>query len=234
MKKLLLLLPLVAAALVAFFLLRDRIPEFVEWVRGRGVLGALLIGLVYVAAVALLVPASALTLAIGFIYGPVVGTAIVSPASVVGATVAFLLARTLLRKPVEQKFGASPRFKALDRAIEKDGLKILILTRLSPVIPFGPLNYLFGLTRMPLLPYVLGSFVGMLPGTFLYVYLGSTLEDVSQIVSGGASAGGAGTVLKWAGLAATVVVTVYITLIARKAFREAAPEVATEAADANQ
>lgn len=226
MKKLLLFLPLIAAAFWAFFHYREQIPEFAAWVRERGLAGALLIGGVYALATVLLLPAALLTLAIGFIYGPFLGTALVSPASVLGATGAFLLGRTLLRRPVEQKFGQNARFRALDRAIEQNGLKILVLTRLSPVFPFTILNYLFGLTRLPLRPYVLGSFVAMLPGTFLYVYLGSTLEDLSQVGSGAPGGGTAGTALKYVGLAATVVVTVIITRIARKAFREAAPELA--------
>lgn len=226
MKRYLLLLPWIGAAAAAYFLLRGRLPEFADWLKDKGALGAVLVGSVYALATVLLVPAAPLTLAIGFLYGPLAGTAIVSPASVLGATAAFLLGRTLLRKPLERKFGRTARFRALDAAIERNGLRILVLTRLSPIFPFVVLNYLFGLTRLPLLPYVLGSFLAMLPGTFLYVYLGSTVQDASQLLSGGASGGTLVTVAKFAGIAATLAVTVYIAHIARKALRGSAPGLA--------
>ena len=231
MKKLLVLLGIVAVAVTAWLLLpRESLPEFVEWVQGQGVAGALIIGAAYAVATVFMIPGSLITLGVGFIYGPLWGTALVSPASVTGATLAFLLGRGLARPAIEQKMAGNPRFQALAGAIGKEGWKILVLTRLSPVFPFTVLNYAFGLTRIRLLHYVAGSFVGMLPGTFLYVYLGSTLEDIGQIATGAPDAGSAGQIAKWAGLAATVLVTIYVTRVARRALAEAAPNLEREGA----
>ncbi len=219
-------LALVAGALALFFLYgRERLPEFLTWVQGLGWRGPLLIGLLYVGATVLMIPGSLLTLGVGFLYGPWKGTLLVSPASVAGATLAFFLGRTLLRESVERRIQDSRRLQALDRALAEGGLRIVFLTRLSPVFPFVLLNYAFGLTRVSARAYLLGSFLGMLPGTFLYVYLGSTLEDLSELASGAAPETEGLLWWKWAGLAATLAVTVLVTRMARRALREAAPEV---------
>lgn len=207
------------------FLPWDRLTEGVEWVRGRGLWGALVIGGGYAIATVLMLPGSLVTLFVGYLYGPIRGFLLVSPASVAGATLAFLLGRGLARGWIEKRMQENTRFQALDAAIADSGFRILVLTRLSPVFPFVILNYAFGLTRLSLHKYVLGSFLGMLPGTFLYVYLGSTVEDLQQLTQGGApEAGTAGQVMKWVGLFATVVVTVMITRTARAALRDSAPE----------
>jgi uncharacterized membrane protein YdjX (TVP38/TMEM64 family) len=146
-----------------------------------------------------------------------VGTLLVSPVSVTAATIAFLLGRTVARGWIAERVQRDPRFAAVDAAIEREGLKIVLLLRLSPVIPFNVLNYALGLTRVRLRDYVLGSFVGMLPGTFLYVYLGSLVTTAASLGSGGASAGTAQHAIYWGGLAATVLVTLFVTRLARRA-----------------
>ena len=216
MNKLLLLLAF--AVLVAWWWAPlDSLPELLEWVRGRGFEGVLIIGAIYVAATVLMIPGSILGLAIGAVFGPWWGLLIVSPASVLGATIAFLLGRGLLLARVEKKMVGSRRFDALSTAIEREGFKVLVLIRLSPVFPFTVVNYAFGLTRLKLPTYVLGSFIGMLPGTFMYVYLGAMVGDVALLASGQMpTTTPAETTLKWVGLVATVVVTVLVTRIARR------------------
>ncbi len=226
MKRILLLLLLVASAIAALLWLPvDRMPELAEWLRGHGLFGALLIGAAYAGATVLMIPGSLVTLVIGAVYGPWLGLALVSPASVLGATLAFLLGRGAFRPAIEQRMAGSPRFQALQQAMAKEGLKILTLVRLSPVFPFTVVNYAFGLTRISVGRYVLGSFVGMLPGTLMYVYLGSTVGDLAELGAGAPAGGTAGTAMKWFGLAATVVVTVLITRTAKRALAEAAPAV---------
>ncbi|RMH02462.1 MAG: TVP38/TMEM64 family protein [Planctomycetota bacterium] len=229
MKSLLLLLSLLAAAAAAaLWLPLDRLPEFGAWIRGLGVAGALLIGALYAAATVLLIPGSLITLLIGAIYGPLLGLAIVSPASVAGATLAFLLGRGVFRPAVERKLAGRRRFDALQTAMARDGFKILTLVRLSPVFPFTLVNYAFGLTPITTGRYVLGSFLGMLPGTLMYVWLGSTAGDLAELTAGAPDAGAAGTALKAVGLLATILVTVLITRSARRALAESAPEVVAE------
>lgn len=228
------LLLAVLAALAAWFLFLDeRLPAFVAWVQARGLAGALIFGLLYAAATVLMIPGALITLLAGYVYGPWLGTAIVSPASVLGASCAFLLGRTLFRSRFEQRIAASPRFQALQTAIARQGLRILVLVRLSPVFPYSLMNYLFGLTRLRLSTYAFGSWFGMLPGTFLYVYLGSTVEDLTSLASGGLpDAGGWGLALKIGGLAATLLVTVLVTRAARRALAEGAPALAADDAPA--
>jgi uncharacterized membrane protein YdjX (TVP38/TMEM64 family) len=194
----------------------------VEWIRGAGALGVVVYALAYILATLLLLPGSVLTLGAGFAYGPVWGTLLVSPVSVLAATLAFVLGRTLARNWVSRRVEQQPRFAAISEAIGESGFKIVFLLRLSPIFPFNLLNYALGLTRVRLRDYLTASLVGMLPGTFLYVYLGSLVTNASQLLSGRRpSAGVWSQVLYWGGLAATVLVTVLITRIARSALNRA-------------
>jgi len=196
--------------------------SLVEWVRSAGATGVAAYFLVYVSAVVLLLPGSVLTLGAGFVYGPLYGTMFVSPASVLGATLAFLLGRSVARNWIAARVARNPKFAAIDEAVGRDGFKIVLLLRLSPVFPFSLLNYALGLTRVRLRDYVLASFLGMLPGTFLYVYLGSLITNTAQLVSGQRTQGGmAQQLFFWGGLAATVLVTVLITRTARRALDNA-------------
>jgi uncharacterized membrane protein YdjX (TVP38/TMEM64 family) len=196
----------------------------VERVRDAGLLGALAFALVYIVATVLLVPASLFTLAAGFLYGPWWGTLLVSPTSVTAATVAFLIARHGGRDLVERRIGGSARVSAIDRAVRDRGFTIVALLRLSPVLPFIIMNYVLGLTGVGLGRYVLGSFVGMLPATFLYVYLGSLITSVASLAEG-APGDGLRTTALWVGLAATVAITVLLMRIAKKALHAEAPGV---------
>ncbi|HIA38121.1 MAG TPA: TVP38/TMEM64 family protein [Planctomycetes bacterium] len=223
MKKAIVLLLVIAVAVAVWFLfLQDNISESFDWVRAQGLLGAVVVALAYALATVLMIPGSIATLAIGAIYGPWLGLAIVSPASVLGATVAFLLGRGAFRPVIEKKMGTSEKFAALQTAIVQQGFKILTLVRLSPLFPFTLINYAFGITRISLRHYVLGSFLGMLPGTLLYVYLGSAVGDVGKLISEGVEdAGQAGDIMFYGGLLATLIVSIIIARIAKRALAEA-------------
>jgi uncharacterized membrane protein YdjX (TVP38/TMEM64 family) len=216
-----------AGIVVAVVLLpvADLILRLVETARGLGTLGVVLFFVAYVIGTVAFLPGAPLTLAAGFVYGPVWGLALASPASVAGASTAFLLGRTLLRDWAAAKVGASPRARAIDAAVEREGWKLVLLLRLSPVFPFNVLNYALSLTRVPFGTYVLASFIGMLPGTALYVYLGSLAPAAAQL-GPAAAAGGAGRTAVYAiGLLATVAVVVVATRLARRAL---AGEIAAE------
>jgi uncharacterized membrane protein YdjX (TVP38/TMEM64 family) len=222
--RVILLLTLLAAGVAAFVLLpvKQYLADFVEWVRGLGWWGPLVFGLVY-AVTALVIPGSVLTLGAGFAFGVVLGTVVVSAASVTTATIAFWLGRTLARGWVEAKVAASPKFRAIDQAVGENGFKIVLLTRLSPVFPFTLLNYAFGLTKVRFRDYLVASWIGMLPGTVLYVYLGSTVREVADLAAGNVERTPAQTAFFWGGLAAAVIVTVLVTRVARNALRKAVP-----------
>ena len=195
--------------------------RLVEWVRAAGTLGVVVYALSYVLATVLLLPASLLTLAAGFIWGPIRGTALVSPTSVVAATAAFLVGRSIGRDWVRAKLAGSPRIQAIDAAVGDNAFRTITLLRLSPVLPFNLLNYALSLTRAPLGHFVLGSFVGMLPATFLYVYLGSLASSLNDLAAGKTPPSALRLALFWGGLAATVMVTVLLTRTARRALARA-------------
>jgi uncharacterized membrane protein YdjX (TVP38/TMEM64 family) len=188
------------------------------WAKAAGLGGALLFAGAYVLGTLLFFPGSVLTLAAGFLYGLVGGMAVVVPGSILGALLAFLLGRTVLRRPTERLLRRHPRFAAVDTAVAENGFRVVLLLRLSPLFPFNLLNYGLGVTRVPLLPYLLGSALGMLPGTLLYVYLGSLLTSASELLGGKRpDAGWAGRALFLGGLVATAAVVVLVGRAARRA-----------------
>jgi uncharacterized membrane protein YdjX (TVP38/TMEM64 family) len=205
----------VAAALL--LPVRDMIIGLAASARGWGISGVVVFFAAYVISTVAFLPGSLLTLAAGFVYGPVWGLAIASPASVAGAASAFVLGRTFLREWASRTVGASARTRAIDAAIEREGFKLVLLLRLSPVFPFNVLNYLLSLTRVRFGTFVLASFFGMLPGTAMYVYLGSLAPAAAQLGPSGAAGGTATTLLYGAGLVATVAVVVTGTRLARRA-----------------
>ena len=220
-------LPLVtkvaAGALAVFLLFRaggslvGLLPRFAGWVDGLGVWGPVVFVAGYVAATVAFVPGLVLTMAAGAIFGLAQGTLLVFIGASLGATSAFLIARYLARDSIEKKLESKPRFAAIDRAVGREGLKVTLLLRLSPAFPFNLLNYALGLTKVRLLDYVVAC-VGMLPGSFLYVYLGSAIGSIAAIAAGErGEADTAKLALLIVGLAATAVVTVLVTRIARRA-----------------
>jgi uncharacterized membrane protein YdjX (TVP38/TMEM64 family) len=197
------------------------VPAFAEWVNGLGFWGPAVFVAGYVAAVVAFVPASLLTLAAGAIFGLGEGTAYVFVAATLGSCLAFLVARYVARGWVEARMQGNARFAAIDREIARQGGRIVFLLRLSPAFPFNLLNYALGLTRVRFRDYALAA-VGMLPGTFLYVYLGRLAGDLAALAGGAEhEETTAERVLLVVGLVATVVVVAIVTRIARRALAEA-------------
>lgn len=193
-----------------------------EWIQGLGIRGNLIFGLIYVLACILMVSGAVLTLGAGAIYGPVWGMVTVSIASTIGAMTAFLLGRTVARNWVARKVEGDPRFHAVDEAIGREGFKIVLLTRLSPVFPFVLLNYVFGITRVKFWKCALASWIGMLPGTIMYVYLGSVVKSLAELESDRPKTP-AEHLFFWAGLVVAIVVAVLVGRVAKKAIAGAAP-----------
>lgn len=199
--------------------------ELNGWISGLGIWGPIVLALVYVVATVLFVPGTILTLAAGALFGLGVGTLTVSVGSTLGASLAFLIARYAARDKVAAMARGNRRFGAIDRAIGEGGWKIVALLRLSPAIPFNLQNYLYGLTRVRFWPYVLTSWLAMLPGTFLYVYIGHVTKAA---VGTDRSRTPGEWVLLAVGLLATAVVTVYITRLARRKLQEQMDEAAAD------
>ncbi|MBD2215084.1 TVP38/TMEM64 family protein [Nostoc linckia FACHB-104] len=191
-----------------------------QWIDSLGSVGAIaFIGLYIIATVAFL-PGSILTLGAGVVFGVVWGSLYVFIGATLGATAAFIVGRYLARGWVANKIAGNQKFAAIDNAVGKAGLKIVLLTRLSPIFPFNLLNYAFGITGVSLQDYFIGS-VGMIPGTIMYVYIGSLAGNLARI---GSETQPTNPTIQWAiriiGLIATVAVTIYVTRIARKALEE--------------
>ncbi|MFM9961050.1 MAG: TVP38/TMEM64 family protein [Planctomycetaceae bacterium] len=205
--------------------------QFVEALQNQGDVGLVWLALSYIPASLFFFPASLLTLSGGFAFGVVKTVIAVSLGSTVGATSAFLAGRTLLRGLIEHRVAADPRFRALDAAVAEHGFKIVMLTRLSPVLPFNLLNYAFGLTKVRLRDFVLASWIGMFPGTLLYVSIGSAAKSLSDIFSGRSEGGVAQKVMFGVGLVVTLVVTVLMARIAKKALADATAAVSESNAE---
>lgn len=187
------------------------------WIADLGVWGAIAFIMLYAVATVSFFPGSLLTLGAGVVFGVVLGSIYVFLGAVIGSTAAFLIGRYLARDWVAQKIATNHKFQAIDQAVGKAGLKIVILTRLSPLFPFILLNYAYGITQVSLKDYAIGS-LGMIPGTVTYVYLGSLAGSLAKI---GTQTQSSNPLLQWAmriiGLGATVAVTMYLTQIARRA-----------------
>jgi uncharacterized membrane protein YdjX (TVP38/TMEM64 family) len=191
-----------------------------NWIAGLGPLAPLAFIAIYIVACVMFLPGSILTIGAGAIFGVVRGSIYVSIAATLGATAAFIVGRYLARDWVSAKLEGNTKFKAIDEAVGKEGWKIVILTRLSPIFPFNLLNYAYGLTRVSLRDYFFASWAGMIPGTILYVYIGALSGDVARAAGGGAAHTRAGWIINIVGLAATVAVAVYATRIGARALKE--------------
>ncbi|PMB39522.1 TVP38/TMEM64 family protein [Fischerella thermalis CCMEE 5330] len=195
----------------------------ITWIESLGSWGAIAFIIIYNIATLLFIPGSLLTLKGGCLFGVVWGSIYVLIAATIGATFAFIIGRYLTRDWVCRQLEKHPKFKAIDQAVAKQGFKIVFLTRLSPIFPFNLLNYVFGITQVSLKDYILGS-IGMIPGTVMYVYIGSLATDLAMISTHHQPTTAETEIGKWLiqiiGLIATVLVTIYVTRIAQKALQE--------------
>jgi uncharacterized membrane protein YdjX (TVP38/TMEM64 family) len=210
-------LALAAVVLVLGLETRVLLESALASITALGPWGPAIFVLLYVAATVLLLPAVALTLGAGALFGVVWAFAIVTLSATLGAVAAFLVGRYLARDWVARRVAVTAWLGAVDEAVAREGWKIVVLTRLSPAFPFVLLNYAFGLTRVPLRHYVPATLVGMMPGVALYAYLGSLAGEVAAAAAGSR----ARTPWEWGlyalGFVATLTVTVYATRLARTA-----------------
>jgi uncharacterized membrane protein YdjX (TVP38/TMEM64 family) len=191
-----------------------------QWVDSLGSVGALAFILLYIIASVAFLPGSILTLGAGVLFGVVMGSLYVFIGATIGAIAAFLVGRYWARGWVAKKIEGNRKFQAIDEAVAREGLKIVLLTRLSPIFPFNLLNYAYGVTGVSLKDYIFGS-IGMIPGTIMYVYIGSLAGSIATI---GTESQPGNPSVQWAiriiGFIATVAVTIYVTKIARKALED--------------
>ena len=189
---------------------------FKTWVKDAGALGYVLYAVAYAVCCVLVVPALALTLGAGAIFGFVAGSIVVLIGATLGACAAFFLAHTVLRRRVERITEKHVKFRALDRAITREGTKIMWLVRLSGFPPFTWVNYAFGLTGIKFLPYLVTTFFGIIPGTLAFTWAGA---------AGAAALSGTGNrIILIVTAVGAILVSVFIARIALQAIRRAGVE----------
>jgi len=195
-----------------FLPIRQWVSPLQDEIRNLGPIAPVVVAIGYVVLTVLLIPGSVLTLIAGGVFGLWKGLVVVVIGANIGALCSFLLARTFLREKVSSWAAENPRFASLDRAIGREGFKVVLLARLSPIFPFTLLNYFLGLTNIGVGSYALANLIGMLPGAFLYVYLGATARQ--------ALTGGSNLIFTLVGLGATIAVVMVVTRAARKAMTQ--------------
>ena len=194
--------------------------NILQWIASLGPIAPVAFIIAYILACVLFIPGSIMTIGAGAIFGVVRGAIYTSIGATIGATCAFLIGRYIARGRIAAKLANNRTFSPIDAAVGREGWKIVLLTRLSPVFPFVLLNYAYGLTRVSLRDYFLASWIGMLPGIVMYVYIGSLAGDLTTVGRGSAARPAGYWMLNLVGLAATVAVALYAARIARRALTE--------------
>ena len=189
----------------------QKVPNIIEKTASSGPVGYLGFILIYIVSTVMMLPGSPLTFAAGALFGFWKGLILVSLSSTLGATCAFMVSRYLIRKSVEKRVLENKKFQSIDNEINEQGWKIVILARLSPIIPFFLLNYALGITKIRFIHFIFASWIGMIPGTIVYVLMGNM---------GGAFINGKKSPFEWVllgiGLIATILVTLLISKIIKK------------------
>ena len=137
---------------------------------------------IYIFIVLLILPASWLSIAAGYLYGAYLGSVIVFISAFIGASISFFISKRIFSQKVSDMINKYPRLSILEKIIQKGGLKLIILTRLSPLFPFSILNYFYGLNKITYKDFSI-SLICIIPGTFLYCSVGSLLNDLSDILN---------------------------------------------------
>ena len=169
-----------------------------------GALGYVYFALAYIALEVLALPAFPLTASAGYLFGTLPGAIVVVVSATIAASISFHIGRTFLRRYIESWAEGNKTFKAIDSAVGREGFKVVLLLRLSPVLPFALSNYLYGLTSVRYVPYVLATAVGFTPGTLAYVYMGNSAKALAAGESWGLYGGGIMPWYVYAGSAAFV------------------------------
>ncbi|MEA5577774.1 TVP38/TMEM64 family protein [Anabaena sp. UHCC 0451] len=223
--KLLLISSLVVMAIATIqkFNFQELLRTSLIWVESLGSWGVAAFIVIYNIATVLFIPGALLTMSGGVLFGLVWGSIYVVIAATLGATGAFFIGRCLCRKVICRMIENHPQFQAIDKAIAQEGFKIVLLTRLSPILPFNLLNYAFGVTQVSVRDYILGSF-GIIPGTVMYVYLGSLVSDLAMLEKPNQFTSPETQIIQWVirgvGLMATVALTIYLARLAKKSLED--------------
>jgi len=202
----------------------DYLLDSIEWVQHHGVVGMLWFVVLYSLTCVFFLPGSILTLGAGAIYGFWIGTLIVTISSAVGAAASFLIARYLAHGWIQRKLGHTRRFHALERAVGKEGWKIILISRISPIVPHSLVSYAAGLTNISFWRFTIASFLGFLPLSAAYAYIGALLGDALRVHASLAPHDPVSWTFYIAGLIVTIVVVILVARAATKAWKQYVPE----------
>ncbi len=209
------------AGTAAYLLLHLWNSGVVQGLVGSGLGGSVLYGILYLCSALLMLPTGVGNAGAGLLFGIPRGMLLVYPALMAGGMLSFWLSRSLARDWVAQRIATRPKFIAIDNAIARGGFKMVLLLRMSPVSPFGFLSYSLGLTRVAVRDYLLGTLLGSVPGTALYVYVGAALKSLGGPPASGDAASAVHRLVFWAGLSTTLFAVVMITRFARQELKRA-------------
>ncbi|CAK9276970.1 unnamed protein product [Sphagnum jensenii] len=190
--------------------------KFLVWIQmDVGPWGPLVLALAYIPCAVLALPATMLTLGGGYLFGLVFGFTIDSIGSILGATAAFWVGRTIGRSYVISKLKDYPQFQTIDLAVHKSGFKIALLLRLVPLLPYNVMNYLLSVTPISTSKYILASWIGMMPLTLAFVYVGTTIKNIADISQGGGDFTRGHFIMLMIGLVLTIVAVILVMWIAK-------------------
>ncbi len=211
-------------AVLWFLPLRAWLFQLLAWVQLHPVAGRFAYLALFTIFTVLMVPGSLLVMCGGFLFGLVQGVLLVSVATVLGAVAALLVGRGLGRAWVQERLHNQQRLKALDLAVQSRGLLVVSLTRMSLLLPYNLLNYAYGLSGVALRPYIIGTWLGMLPAVALYVYLGSIARSLGELFDQGADIGVAGQLMMLAGLGLAIAAVWLVHRTATRLLSEHMPD----------
>jgi len=210
------------------FPVADRVVALVDWAQKHVVAGAMVYITCVVVATVLFVPGSGSMMIAGYLFGFGLGTFVSAIAITVGAQCAFLAGRLVARDWIAAKVAGNRRLSAIEMGLREEAFLIVVLTRLSLIIPFNLLNYAYGITSVRGGVHLLATGVGMLAPVALYVYLGTLAHDIGQILSGAATPTTLGYWIAGAGIIAIIVLTWVMHRAASRALERHLPSMESE------
>ena len=190
-----------------------------EWIADSGWVGVLWFIVLYTLTCVFFLPGSFLTIGAGAIYGFWFSTALVTISSTVGAVVNFLTSRYLARDWMRRKLGHSGKFRALEKAVSAEGWRMILISRMSPIIPHSLVSYAAGLIRISFWRFTFASFIGFLPQSAAYTYVGAVVGKALRTSAGVTPHDPVTWMFYGLGLVATLIVTAITTRIARQSWK---------------
>ncbi|KRX00441.1 hypothetical protein PPERSA_03174 [Pseudocohnilembus persalinus] len=220
------IITLIVLVIVKRKAVNEEYKNFIQWLSEHQAAGFFSLIGIYILATISFFPGSILTLGAGYCFNQalgnqfeavMVGGLAVFIGAQIGSTLALIISRYILRELFETYALKWTYFKAIDQVVGIEGFKVVLLLRLAPIAPFNLLNYFFGITSVKLKHYMLGGF-GMIPGTFVYVYFGTSISQISDVISGNYDGGATYIIFMVVGVVITLAGIIYIGIIAKKEF----------------